>query len=106
MGMGFRLIVGGIVCVIISIGWTLDAANNGELSKIIEGSIWKGPLLVPLFNVKPLCAWMFAEQGCFTGKLFNNAAKAYSAKPMSAGKALWRRKTALLIKAKPLAVTR
>jgi len=45
MGKGFRLIVAGIVCVIISIGWTLDAASNGELSKIVEGSIWKGPLL-------------------------------------------------------------
>jgi CRISPR-associated protein Cmx8 len=60
--------------------------------------------LVPLFKVRPLFARMFLEQGEYISEPADT--KDYPARAMSLGKAIWRRWTAALMKAKPLSVTR
>jgi hypothetical protein len=60
--------------------------------------------LVPLFKVRPLFARMFLEQREYISDPADT--KDYAARAMSLGKAVWRRWTAALMKAKPLSVTR
>jgi len=45
MQFAINCILAGIVCAVVGLWWLVDGLVGGLLSQVIDGLVWKGPLL-------------------------------------------------------------